>query len=105
LQTISGYQRDGLTFCVPTSMSELDWWSRQLHNCLDSFAAAAAHQRSWLIGIRRDDELIGCVEICPSTRRLRQAQGPRNRALPMAVYDTTIAALGQFGLLHLHSQR
>jgi len=88
-----------LRFCVPTSAEELRWWSRQLGNCLDTFAAAAAAQRSWLVGIRRDDLLIGCVEVCPRTRNVRQAQGPRQRALPPPVYDTTIAMLRQHGIL------
>ena len=81
------------------TMVELELWSRQLHNCLDTYAAASAHQRSWLIGIRDDDRLIGCIEVCPATRRLRQAQGSRNRALPTAVYDTAVRVLADHGLL------
>jgi hypothetical protein len=99
LLPISGYHCDGLTFCVPTSANELTWWSRQLHNCLDTFAAAAAHQRSWLIGIRHDDNLIGCIEVCPRTRRLRQAHGPRNRPLPNHIYDTALRVLDETGIL------
>jgi hypothetical protein len=99
LLPISGHRSGVLTFCVPTSGAELTWWSRQLHNCLDTFAAAAAHQRSWLIGIRRDDRLVGCIEVCPRTRRLRQAHGPRNRPLPSDVHDTAIGVLVDAGIL------
>ena len=99
LRQVAGHQRDGLTLCVPTSIRELAWWGRQLHNCLDSYASAAAHERSWLIGIRRDDEMIGCLEVCPRTRRLRQALGPRNRPLAARVYDTTTSALADLGVM------
>jgi hypothetical protein len=75
LRTVSQLRCGDLTLCVPTSGAELSWWSRQLHNCLDTFAGASAHGESWLIGVRRDDVLIGCVEVCPRTRRLRQALG------------------------------
>ena len=105
LQAISGYRHEGLDFCVPTSAAELELWSRQLHNCLDTYAAASAHQRSWLIGIRNDDRLIGCIEVCPGTRRLRQAQGPRNSALSANVYDIAIRVLSDHGLLRTHSTR
>jgi hypothetical protein len=93
LRTVSQLRCGDLTLCVPTSAAELTWWSRQLHNCLDSFAGASAHGQSWLIGVRRGDVLIGCVEVCPRTRRLRQALGPRNRALAADVYDRVIGVL------------
>jgi hypothetical protein len=105
LRTISGYRYGGLDFCVPTSAAELGLWSRQLHNCLDTYAAASAHERSWLIGIRNDGGLIGCIEVCPGTRRLRQAHGPRNRALPANIYDTAVRVLSDHGLLRSHSTR
>ncbi len=99
LRPVHDQVRGDLRFCVPTSAEELRWWSRRLSNCLDTFAAAAAGQRSWLIGICRDDVLIGCVEVCPRTRNVRQAQGPRQRALPPPVYDTTMAMLREHGIL------
>ena len=98
LRHVAGHQRDGLTLCVPTSIvarlvgPPAPQLPRQL-------AAAAVHERSWLIGIRRDDEMIGCVEVCPATRRLRQALGPRNRPLASRVYDTTTRALADLGVV------
>lgn len=102
LRTISGVRRGDLTFVVPTSATELRAWSRELGNCLDTYVAATAHERSWLIGLRHDDDLVGCIEICPDSRRLRQAQGPRNRALPRQVYDLAVATLADHDLLRIH---
>ena len=103
LRVVNEHRVGDLTLCVPTSAAELGLWSRQLWNCLDSFGPAVAHGRSWVVGIRLDDSLVGAIEICPQTRRLRQAQGPRNRALPSTVYDRTITALGELGVLRTHS--
>jgi hypothetical protein len=105
LLAVSRHRCGDLTFCVPTSGAELSWWSRQLHNCLDTFAGASAHGQSWLIGVRRDDMLIGCVEVCPRTRRLRQALGPRNRALAPDVYDRVIGALAEHRVLRARLPR
>jgi hypothetical protein len=102
LATVDGRHERDLTFCVPTSAVELRQWSRLLHNCLDTYVDATAREQTWLIGIRRDGELIGCVEVCPRTRRLKQAQGPRNRALPVAVQQSAIEVLGREGVLHVH---
>lgn len=99
LRPVDRLRHRDLSFSVPTSAAELAWWSRQLHNCLDTFALAAARERSWLVGIHRDDLLIGCVEVCPRTRRIRQALGPRNRPLPASVHDATVAVLTQAGLV------
>jgi hypothetical protein len=99
LLTVSQHRSGDLTFCVPTSGAELGWWSRQLHNCLDTFAGASAHGHSWLIGVRRDDVLIGCVEVCPRTRHLRQALGPGNRPLSPDVYDRVIDVLANHQVL------
>lgn len=99
LLAVSEHRVGELTLCVPTSLAELASWSRRLNNCLDTFGPAVAHGRSWVIGIRSDDEWIGAVEICPATHRLRQAQGPRNRPLPAAVHERVIAALGELNVL------
>ncbi len=99
LLSVSQHRSGDFTFCVPTSGAELRWWSRQLHNCLDTFAGASAHGQSWLIGVRRGDALIGCVEVCPRTRRLRQALGPRNGALAPDVYDRVIGVLAEHRVL------
>lgn len=96
---IAHHSQSGLDFDVPTSTAALRQWGAQLRNCLDTFAAAVAHQRSWLIGIRRGDVLIGCIEICPHSRRIRQALGPRNNRLADDVYDTAYLALSTHGLL------
>jgi hypothetical protein len=104
LLAISRHRCGDLTFCVPTSGAELTWWSRQLENCLDTFAGASAHGRSWLIGVRRDDVLIGCVEVCPHTRRVCQALGPRNRALTADVYDRVLGALADLRVLSAGSR-
>lgn len=96
---IARHRQDGLDFDVPTSVATLRQWGAQLRNCLDTFAAAAAHQRSWLIGIRRGDTLVGCIELCPTTRGIRQALGPANQRLANDVYDTAILALTNFDLL------
>ena len=101
LLAVSEHRVGELTLCVPTSLAELASWSRLLNNCLNSFGPAVAHGRSWVIGVRSDDEWIGAVEICPATRRLRQAQGPRNRPLPAAVYERVIEALGELNVLQL----
>ena len=104
LLAVSRHRCGDLTFCIPTSGAELSWWSRQLHNCLDTFAGASAHGQSWLIGVRRDDVLIGCVEVCPQTRRLRQALGPRNRAFTPDVHDRVVGVLVDHRVLHTRSR-
>lgn len=95
LQTIDRAMFRGLRFLVATSTTELSLWGARLHNCLDTYARAAAADTSWLVGIERDDLLIGCVEIVPTTRQIRQALGPRNRPLPRAVHQSTLEFLLQ----------
>ena len=93
LQVVDRQLFRGLRFLVPTSTTELSLWGARLHNCLDTYARAAAANTSWLVGIERDDLLIGCVEIVPTTRRVRQALGPRNRPLASAVQQSTLEFL------------
>jgi hypothetical protein len=93
LQVVDRQLFRGLRFLVPTSTTELSLWGARLHNCLDTYARAAAADTSWLVGIERDDLLIGCVEIVPTTRRVRQALGPRNRPLAAAVQQSTLEFL------------
>jgi hypothetical protein len=91
---------EGLSFSVPTSRNELATWGAILRNCLGDFARAAASQASWLIGIERDDRLIGCVEVNPAALQVRQALGPRNQPLPDAVHRATIALLRRHGIIN-----
>jgi PcfJ-like protein len=99
LMGVHQLQRDGLRFTVPTSTDEVASWGVTLHNCLARYARAAAEQRSWLIGIERDDELIGCIEVVPPIRMIRQALGPRNRPLPTGVYDIATRVLLAGGVI------
>lgn len=92
-------QREGLRFTIPTSAPELVSWGITLHNCLASHSRAAAEQTSWLIGIERDDELIGCIEVKPLTRLIRQALGRRNRPLPTSVHDIATRVLRGHGVV------
>lgn len=92
-------RHEGLGFSVPTSRNELATWGAILRNCLGDFGRAAATQTSWLIGIERDDRLIGCVEVDPATRRVRQALGPRNQPLPESVHRITLALLQRKGII------
>lgn len=92
-------RHEGLSYSVPTSRSELATWGAVLRNCLGDFGRAAATQTSWLIGIEHDDRLIGCVEVDPVERRVRQALGPRNQPLPEHVHRITIALLQRKGII------
>lgn len=92
-------RHEGLGYTVPTSRNELATWGAILRNCLGDFGRAAATQTSWLIGIEQDDRLIGCVEVDPAHRRVRQALGPRNHPLPEFVHRTTITLLQRHGII------
>jgi hypothetical protein len=98
LSRINRHRGDGLLFDVPTSNNELAWWGRELYNCLATYGGAVYRQESWLIGVRRDDRLIACAEVVPSTRRVRQLLGPRNQPLPHAVHHATLRALTECGV-------
>lgn len=93
LLTVHGHRRNGITFDVATTALELRTWGQQLRNCLGSFADAAHSGSSWLIGLVRDDVLIGCVEVHPHQRRVVQATGVANRALPLWVQRTVVDTL------------
>ena len=92
-------RNSNLHFTVPTSTVELTAWGLRLHNCLASYASAMAEQRSWLIGIERDDALVGCVEVVPSSRVVRQALGARNRPLAPSVHAATVRFLHDQGII------
>jgi len=96
------HHRNGITFEIATSAFELRSWGQQLRNCLGSFAEAAHSGSSWLIGLYRDDVLIGCVEVHPQQRRVVQATGISNRALPLWVQRTIIDALHQLQVTRQH---
>ena len=94
---------ESLHFTVPTSTVELTAWGLRLHNCLASYASAMAEQRSWLIGIERDDALVGCVEVVPSSGAVRQALGARNRPLTPGVHATAVQFLREQGVIRTSS--
>lgn len=99
LVEIAGLRTGDLTFLVPTSTATLRQWGSQLRNCLGDYGPAVAHERSWLIGLEQGDRLIGCIEVAPSTRRVRQAHGPRNGPLPRAVHRRALTVLAQQGIV------
>lgn len=92
-------RHDDLHFTVPTSQPELASWGRRLHNCLDTYARAMVEERSWLIGVEHDDQLVGCIEVAPTTRSVRQALGPRNRPLPPWVHERALQFLLAMGVI------
>lgn len=92
-------RHEGLAYSVPTSRNELATWGAVLRNCLGDFGRAAATQTSWLIGIERADRLIGCVEVDPAQRRVRQALGPRNQPLADDVHRIAIQFLQRKGII------
>lgn len=98
LLEVNGLRRLGLQFVVPTTTHELEQWGLQLSNCLDGYGPAVVAGRAWLIGIERDQQLIGCVEVQPSDRQIRQALGPRNRPLASGVLDQVISTLDELGI-------
>jgi hypothetical protein len=99
LRPIDGLTVGELRLIVPRSTTELRRWGDVLHNCLADYAGASSRGESWLVAIERDDRVIGCVEIVPTTRRIRQALGPRNRTLPAAVSTTVIRILERHGIV------
>ena len=82
---------------VPTSREELRRWERVLHNCVGDFGNAVAGGHSWVIGIEHDDHIIGCIEVNPTNRRVRQALGPPQPTLPPAVGATVSEVLRRCG--------
>lgn len=98
LLAISNHSHGGLRFVVPTSREELRRWGRVLHNCVGDFGNAVAVGHSWVIGIEHDDHIIGCIEVSPIDRKVRQALGPRNRPLPPAVAADVFEALRHCGV-------
>ena len=98
LLAISDHSLGGLRFAVPTSREELRRWGRVLHNCVGDFGNAVADGHSWVIGIEQDDQIIGCIEVSPIDRQVRQALGSRNRPLPTTVATTMFEALQRCGV-------
>lgn len=99
LTVVHGLNHHDLTFVVPTTAVQLRQWGVQLRNCLGDYHAAVAGGRTWLVGIEQGGHPIGCIEIVPSTRRLRQAYGRANRPLPPRVRTTAFGLLTRFGVL------
>lgn len=99
LQVIHHSSLNDLRFVVPTSLPELRRWGVILHNCLGDYAVAASAGRSWIVGIERNELLVGCAEVDPRTRTVRQLLGPRNRPLPADVTAATISALRASGVI------
>jgi hypothetical protein len=99
LRPIDGLTTGGLRLVVPRSANELRRWGDILHNCLADYAGASSRGESWLVAIERDDTVIGCIEVTPATRRIRQALGPRNRPLPRDVLTVAVRALERHGIV------
>jgi hypothetical protein len=99
LTVVHGLHHHDLTFVVPTTALQLSQWGVQLRNCLSDYHAAVAGGRTWLVGIEQGGHPIGCIEIVPSTRRLRQAYGRANRPLPPRVRTTALGLLTRFDVL------
>ena len=95
LLVINGYRHAGLSYQVPTSSAELERWASILSNCLGDYTRAAATSAAWLVGVFRDDVIIGCVEVRPSTREVRQAVGEHNRPLEPPVLERVLHALAR----------
>lgn len=99
LRPVDGLTTGGLRLVVPRSANELRRWGDVLHNCLADYAGASSRGESWLVAIERDDTVIGCVEVTPTTRRIRQALGPRNRPLPAEVATVVVRTLEHHGIV------
>lgn len=99
LRPIDGLTVGGVRLIVPRSANELRRWGDVLHNCLADYAGASSRGESWLVAIERDDTVIGCIEVTPATRRIRQALGPRNRALPRDVLTVVVRTLERHGIV------
>lgn len=95
LLIINGYRHAGLSYQVPTTAAELERWASILDNCLADYVRAAATSTAWLIGVFRDDVIIGCVEIRPRTREVRQAVGEHNRPLDASTLERVLHALAR----------
>jgi hypothetical protein len=99
LDAIDGRDIGGARLCVPHSAEELGSWGRQLANCLGSYTEAVARGASWIIGIRAAEGcLIGCIEITPTNRRIRQVQGPRNNRLDRHLGIAAVSELVASGI-------
>jgi hypothetical protein len=105
LRPIDGLATGGLRLVVPRSANELRRWGDVLHNCLADYAGASSRGESWLVAIERDDTVIGCIEVTPATRRIRQALGPRNRPLPRDVLAVAVRALERHGIVVTPTRR
>ena len=78
---------------------QLTQWGTQLRNCLGSYHAAAAADAAWLVGLEKGGRLVGCIEVSPQQRRIRQAFGPANRQLPGRLLSTATEMLVRFGVI------
>ena len=73
------------------------WWGQDLNSCLATYSGAVDGQDSWLIGVRRDELLIACVEVLPSSRRVRQLLRLRNHPHSLIVHNAIVRALADCG--------
>jgi len=99
LDGLDGLVVGDLRLRLPRRPDDLTSWGQLLHNCLADYTDAARAGRSWLVGIEHAHRLVGCVEIDPATRRLRQVVGDRNRPLPEWVTTPVVRALLQHHLI------
>ena len=87
-------QRAGsVSLVLPDGPAQLAAWGDQLHNCLADYVDAVAAQRSIVLGVRVDDELVGALEL-DRALRINQMLGPRNQPLPRRLEAAVIELLG-----------
>lgn len=99
LRSLNGFERDGLRYVVPTSRPELDRWGAVLHTCVAEYADPVIRGVSWIIGVEQEGRLVGCVEVRPQSRTVRQALGPRNQPLPPAMARSVLRTLEILGVV------
>ncbi len=76
---------DGYRFLLPSGTDELWGYGEAFHNCVVSYCDDVARKRSLILAMKRDNKYVACIEV--QQRRVGQALGPCNQALPQEVRD------------------
>ena len=99
LRSVNEFEREGIMFLVPTSRPELDRWGAVLHTCVGDYADPIIRGVSWVIGLKCENHLVGCIEVRARSRTVRQALGPRNQPLPPAMLQSALRTLEMHGIV------
>ena len=86
-------RRGSVELVLPATADEVHRWGQALDNCLGIYARAAEDGRTLIVGIKRDERLVGAVQISTFDRTIIQIEGRSNRPLPEWLHDEVLTLI------------